>query len=207
MSPSRNMTKTVRIDPRNKHKLCPHELAHQIYSYRRCASLIRSSLPYSLADPGGTNSFNFVQFLPPANEVWGKVIFSVACVKNSVHGGGVCFSACWDITPRTRHHPPGPGTPGTRHPMEQTPPPHSPGTRYPPGQGTPWGKHPHPYPREQTPPLHSACWDIQSTSGRYASYWNAFLLRKFGKIVCWRPWIRHCYLTRLVLLLFRNYFC
>ena len=27
-------------------------------------------------------------FLPPANEVWGKVIFSVACVKNSVHRGG-----------------------------------------------------------------------------------------------------------------------
>ena len=25
--------------------------------------------------------------LPPANEVWGKVIFSVACVKKSVHGG------------------------------------------------------------------------------------------------------------------------
>ena len=28
------------------------------------------------------------QLLPPANEVWGKVIFSEACVKNSVHGGG-----------------------------------------------------------------------------------------------------------------------
>ena len=27
--------------------------------------------------------------LLPANEVWGKVIFSVACVKNSVHGGGI----------------------------------------------------------------------------------------------------------------------
>ena len=26
-------------------------------------------------------------FLPPANEVWGKVIFSEACVKNSVHEG------------------------------------------------------------------------------------------------------------------------
>ena len=26
--------------------------------------------------------------LPPANEVWGKVIFSEACVKNSIHGGG-----------------------------------------------------------------------------------------------------------------------
>ena len=31
----------------------------------------------------------FVLFLPPANEVWGKVIFSEACVKNSVHGGGL----------------------------------------------------------------------------------------------------------------------
>ena len=26
-------------------------------------------------------------FLPPANEVWGKVIFSEACVKNSVYRG------------------------------------------------------------------------------------------------------------------------
>ena len=35
--------------------------------------------------------------LPPANEVWGKVIFSEACVKNSVHSGacmagGVCVA-------------------------------------------------------------------------------------------------------------------
>ena len=28
-----------------------------------------------------------VILLPPANEVWGKVIFLVACVKNSVHRG------------------------------------------------------------------------------------------------------------------------
>ena len=27
-------------------------------------------------------------YLPPANEVWGKVIFSKVCIKNSVHGGG-----------------------------------------------------------------------------------------------------------------------
>ena len=27
-------------------------------------------------------------YLPPANEVWGKLIFSEACVKNSVHKGG-----------------------------------------------------------------------------------------------------------------------
>ena len=38
--------------------------------------------------------------LPPANEVWGKVIFSEACVKNFVHrgacvvaGGGACMVA------------------------------------------------------------------------------------------------------------------
>ena len=36
----------------------------------------------------------------------GKVIFSQACVKNSVHGmGGVCLSACWDIHPLGRHPP------------------------------------------------------------------------------------------------------
>ena len=33
--------------------------------------------------------------LPPANEVWGKVIFSQACVKNSVHSGqGGAIPAC-----------------------------------------------------------------------------------------------------------------
>ena len=46
------------------------------------------------------------------------------CVKNSVHGG-VCLSACWDITTP----PPGAGTPRSRYPPEQAPP------------------------REQTPPL------------------------------------------------------
>ena len=96
--------------------------------------------------------------------------------------------------PRTRYtppgpstHPPGPGTPPrtrytpwagtpprTRYtPQDQVHPPwdqvHPPGTRYtPPGPGTP--------PRPGTPPS-SACWEIWATSGRYASYWNAFLLR------------------------------
>ena len=45
--------------------------------------------------------------LPPANEVWGKVIFSEACVKNFCpQGGGFCFSACWDATPPRTRHPP-----------------------------------------------------------------------------------------------------
>ena len=42
---------------------------------------------------------------------WGKVIFSEACVKNSVHRGGrgVCPIACWDTSSqrtRGRHPPP-----------------------------------------------------------------------------------------------------
>ena len=52
----------------------------------------------------------------------GKVIFSEACVKNSVHregGGGVCLSACWDTPPWT-DTPPG-QTPLGRLPG-QTPP-------------------------------------------------------------------------------------
>ena len=52
------------------------------------------------------------------NEVLAKVIFSQACVKNSVHSGGVPDQA----PPRTRQVPP-----GTRHPPR-------PG-RYPPGPG------------------------------------------------------------------------
>ena len=42
-------------------------------------------------------------------------------------------------------------------------------------------------------PLHSACWEIQSTSGRYASYWNAILLSlsfhvndHWKKGLCWQ---------------------
>ena len=89
-------------------------------------------------------------FLPPGNEVWGKVIFSVACVKNSVHReGGVCLSACWDTPPPG---PPGSRPPGTRHPQDQAPHPPGPGT---PPHPTP-DQAPHPprpgTPPEQTPP-------------------------------------------------------
>ena len=55
-------------------------------------------------------------FLPPENEVWGKVIFSEACVKNSVHGGGLpqCMLG---------YHPSRPGPPGAGTPPDQAPPP------------------------------------------------------------------------------------
>ena len=54
--------------------------------------------------------------LPPSSEVWGKVIFSVACVTYSVHGG--CLPQCM-----LGYHPP-----------EQTPPLRS---RQPPGADPP----------------------------------------------------------------------
>ena len=71
---------------------------------------------------------------------------------------------------------------GYTHPWEQTPPPppadtpqsrHPPGSRHPPA---PRSRHPweQTAPKEQTPPC-SACWVIRVTSGRYASYWNAYL--------------------------------
>ena len=83
--------------------------------------------------------------LPPAMKLGQGYVFTRVAVI--LFTGGVCLSACWDTT-----HPP----------QEQTPP-----------QGadsllpaSPW---------EQTPPGSSACWEIRATSGRYASYWNAFL--------------------------------
>ena len=39
---------------------------------------------------GVATHFQVTPLLPPANEVWGKVIFSETCVKNSVHRGGAC---------------------------------------------------------------------------------------------------------------------
>ena len=83
----------------------------------------------------------------------------------SVHGGGVgclpqCMLGCHP--PRMENPPPGPGRP----PPDQADPPrmeNPPGPgRPPPGPGRP-------------PPPREADSSIRSTSGRYASYWNAFL--------------------------------
>ena len=90
-----------------------------------------------------------------------KVMFSQACVKNSVHGGGVS----------TRHFLPG----QTR----QTPPPRQADT---PQVDTPLGRHPQvdtPL-RADTPSGQTLLWtDTPPADGhcsrRYASYWNAFL--------------------------------
>ena len=89
-------------------------------------------------------------------------VFTGVCLSSG-GGEGVCLSACWDAIPppRSGRHPPqGPG----RHPprIRQTPPQDQ-ADLPPPGPGRP-------------PPLGEADSSIRSTSGRYASYWNAFLL-------------------------------
>ena len=84
-----------------------------------------------------------------------KVMFSQVSVCPR-RGGGFCHTHPWADTP------------SGRHPLL--------------GRHTPVGRH-HPPPSAcwDTHPLPSACWDtppgIRSTSGRYASHWNAFLFQ------------------------------
>ena len=89
------------------------------------------------------------------------------------------------VHPPNQVYPPGPGDqvhpPDQVHPRDQVHPPdqvpHPPWTRYTPRPGTPspWTRY---TPQDQVPPPRgTACWEIRSTSGRYASYWNAILFR------------------------------
>ena len=166
-------------------------------------------------------------WLPPANEVWGKVMFSqVLCFHRylSVHRGwgsaywgwegtvyrgrvghtphqknwryasywnafyhpqtkfeqgnifrsvcqefcpqgGVCLSAFGIPPPPPPAGTPKQASPQTRHPQDQALPP--------PRAGTPQKEAP--LLGAGAPPQRRACWEIRSTSGRYASYWNAIL--------------------------------
>ena len=95
----------------------------------------------------------------------GKVIFlHLSC--HSVHRGW----STWPGTPPLGRYTLGRYPPGQVHPLAGTPPRqvHLPWARYTPLAGTPpWQVTP--------PPRSSSCWEIWATSGRYASYWNAFL--------------------------------
>ena len=106
-------------------------------------------------------------------------IFTPVC--HSVHMG-VCLSACWDNTtpPPADQAPPRADTPlGPGTPQEQTP-----RTRHPPlGADTPQTRH-LPLSRHPRPPRSRACRKIRSTSGQYASYWNAILLYIVSFFLC-----------------------
>ena len=138
-------------------------------------------------------TFHILQFITARKRSLGQGnIFRSMCQEFCPRGGGVCLSACWDTTPPPgpgRHppgpgrHPPGPGRhpprpgkhPQTRHPLgtRQAPPGlgrHPPGPAPPPGPASPRSR---------------AYWEIRSTSGRYASYWNAILFTHlFGQYLC-----------------------
>ena len=103
-----------------------------------------------------------------------KVIFlhvSVILSRDQVHPLGPGTPPGTRYTPRTRYIPLGPGTPQDQvHPTGPGTPPKA---RYTPtGPGTPPG----------TRHIPRACWEIWETSGRYASYWNAFLSVNIFKI-------------------------
>ena len=136
--------------------------------------------------------FVATELLPPATKLGQGYVFTGVC--DSVRRGGVCLSACWDTHPPgadilLEQTPPGAYTPLGADPPEQTPPPEvdtpweqtppeqtppqeqTPPEQTPPLRQTPWKQTP---PRADTPPRR-ACWEIRSTRGRYASYWNAIL--------------------------------
>ena len=108
------------------------------------------------------------------------VIFIFTARKRSLGQGNIFSSVCQEFCSRGSASvhagtpPPEADTPSkSRHPSrEQT----LPGAGTPPGAGTsPGAETPHPHPEQTRPlgadtPLHSACWEIRSTSGRYASY-------------------------------------
>ena len=69
----------------------------------------------------------------------------------------ILFGEAGSASVRAGMPPPQPGPPRPGTPLARQ----IPRTRHPPGPGT---------------PLRSACWEIRSTSGRYASYWNSILV-------------------------------
>ena len=152
-----------------------HWLCHMFWSFTNIHSV--------RMDPG----FRRINHLDPTfpcfyrpQRSWGKVIFSQASVILFTRGG-VCLSACWDTTP-------GKETPLARSPL--------------PGKETPLARQTPPWqgdaPLARQTPLHSACWKIQSTSGRYASYWNAILVGSVTANVKWTPQNFHCIVELMV---------
>ena len=109
-------------------------------------------------------------FLPGAAKLGQGNVFTGVC--DSVNRGALpqCMLGYHnhppraDTPPQSRHHLQSRHPPGADTPPEQT---------HPPGPDTPQSRHAH-TPRPDTPP--EADSGIRSTSGRYASYWNAFLL-------------------------------
>ena len=112
-------------------------------------------------------------YLPPANEVWGKLMFLHLCVILFTGGSA---QPPWMQTPSQSKYfpwldrpPPDADPPG----VGQTPPLDADPA---PGLGRPPSMQPRPRVGKTPPPrgLGRPPQPIRSTSGRYASYWNAY---------------------------------
>ena len=90
-------------------------------------------------------------------------------------------------TPPWEQTPPKSRPPGSRHPPGSI----HPRKAVPPGADTPQSRHS----PKQTPPRHRACWEIRSTRGRYASYWNAILFVKYVDICDLKLVTKNCNMT------------
>ena len=101
------------------------------------------------------------------NEVVAKVMFLQVCV--CPQGGRVSASVHAGMP-----YPPGPGRP----PRDQTDQPPWDQADHPPMESPPNGERPPPSGTRQTTPPREADSSIRSTSGRYTSFWNAFLFQK-----------------------------
>ena len=100
------------------------------------------------------SSRNWLLFHNRSQRSCGQGNFFTGVCLSTGGGEGVCLSACWDAipTPTGWRTPPMENPPGGRTPPDGEPPPQM----------------------ENHPPREADS-SIRSTSGRYASYWNAFL--------------------------------
>ena len=116
---------------------------------------------------GGTHPTRMLPCYHPQRS-WGKVIFSHVSVILFTGGGSASVHA--GIPPPL---------PWQQNPLARRPPPQKvdpPWQGRPPQQGRPPPSKADPPWHGRPPPLCSACWEIRSTSGWYASYWNAILV-------------------------------
>ena len=131
--------------------------------------------------------------LPPAMKLGQGNVFTGVC--DSVNRGDVCLSACWDTTPPRSRQTHWEQTPPEQTPQEQTSPPppgsrHSPRSRHSQEQTPPRKRQPlRSRPPGSRPPAEAD--SIRSTSGLYASYWNAFLF------VSHFPWVFRKFLEKI----------
>ena len=101
----------------------------------------------------------------------GKVIFLQTCVKNSIHRGGVCLSACWDT------------------PLGQTPPGQTPPRQAPPWTDLPGQTLPGQTPRPPPEPLQRTVRILLEffLVKQYYLFVNIFIYLLHG-VYSWRKW-------------------